>query len=297
MEFKEKLKQLRISKNMTQDDLAEKLYITRQSISKWEQGLSEPNLKTIKEICLIFDVSISELVDDAKTIVTTKEERQVKRENKLFLANGAFLIFGILLTAIFIRMMPKSIPVHWDINGNITRYGSKWETLIFMSLFALFFGISLFIHFYYAKNKREFLSGLAATQLMLLVFQTLLIIGYTWMAFSNVDEQHLIILAIVGMLLSLFMVLSIFSFPIFNPKRNVVFGFRTHFTLSNDKAWYKVNAFQSISGLIFSSIGLLIVLITFKEWNVYLLSLIIASLIPSFIYHEILRKRMKKEYR
>lgn len=294
MEFKEKLKQLRINKNMTQDDLALKLHITRQSISKWEQGLSEPNLDTIKEICLIFDVSISELVDNDKLIVTTKEERQLKGELKLFIANTAFLIFGILLTAVLIRMMPKSIPMHWDINGNITRYGPKWETLFFMGFFLFFFGNSSYIHFYYAKKQREFSSGLIPTQTILLVSQFVVTVGYMWMAFSNVDEMSLIIPAITGITLSLFIVLSIFLLPIFNKNRNVLFGLRTHFTLSNNIAWKKLNSFQSISALIFSSIGLLIVLITFKEWNVYLLSLIIVSLIPSFIYHEILRKRMKK---
>lgn len=292
MKFNEKLKQLRISKNMTQDDLAEKLHITRQSISKWEQGQSEPNLETIKEICLIFNVSISELVDDDKAIVTTKEERQLKLENKLFIANGAFLIFGTLLTVVLIRMMPQSIPMHWDINGNITRYGSKWETLFFMFFYLFFFGNSSFIHFYYAKNKREFSSGLIPTQTILLVSQFAATIWYIWMAFSNVDELSLMIPAITGMILSLFIVLSIFSSPIFNKKRNVLFGLRTNFTLSNNTAWKKINNFQSMSGLIFSSIGLLVVLITFKDWNAYLLSVVILSLIPSFIYHEILRKRM-----
>lgn len=294
MEFKEKLKQLRINKNMTQNDLAKKLHITRQSISKWEQGLSEPNLETIKEICLIFDVSISELIDDDNIVVTTKEKRLLILEDKLFIANGAFFIFGILLTAILIRMMPQSIPMHWDLNGNITRYGSKWETLFFLFFFLFFFGISSFFHFYYAKNKRKFLSSLVPIQIIFSVSQLAVIIWYIWMAFSNVEEMSLIITSIAGIMLSLFLVLSILSSPIFNKNRNVLFGLRTSFTLSSNIIWKKVNYFQSISGSIFSIIGILIVLFTFKEWNIYLLSLIIISTIPSFIFHEVLRKRTKK---
>lgn len=62
MGFNENLKRLRQRKNLTQDQLAEKLYISRQSISKWEQGVAEPNLETINKLTEILDCTIGDLI-------------------------------------------------------------------------------------------------------------------------------------------------------------------------------------------------------------------------------------------
>lgn len=64
MELKKKLKYLRKQKGLTQEDLAEKLNVSRQSVTKWESGKSLPNLENIKEISNIFSVSIDLLVGD-----------------------------------------------------------------------------------------------------------------------------------------------------------------------------------------------------------------------------------------
>ena len=64
MEFKKKLKYLRKQKGFTQEDLAEKLNVSRQSVTKWESGKSLPNLVNIKEILNIFSVSIDLLLGD-----------------------------------------------------------------------------------------------------------------------------------------------------------------------------------------------------------------------------------------
>lgn len=294
MKFDEKLKALRVSKNMTQNDSAEKLYISKQSISNWEQGLTEPNIETLKSICLIFDVSLSELLDDDKIIVTTKEERQIKVEYKLFLANGGFVLFVLLLTAILIRMMPKEIPMHWGWDGEITRYGSKWETLFFVFVFFFFFVMSSFIHFYYKKGEIKLTYGMVTTQIILLISQLASIIGYMVLAFLNLENLSDLIPTITGITLALFIVLSIFSHPFINKNRNVLFGFRTKLTLSNSIAWNKINSIQSISGLIFSSISFIVVLITFKQWSVYFLFSLLISMIPAIFYHNKFKKTLKK---
>ena len=60
----QRIKQARLAKNLTQEDLAEKLNVSRQSVTKWESGKSLPNLENIKEISNIFSVSIDLLVGD-----------------------------------------------------------------------------------------------------------------------------------------------------------------------------------------------------------------------------------------
>lgn len=57
-----KITKLRRSLDLSQEELANKLYITRQCLSKWELGLSVPNIDTIIQLTKIFDVSIDELL-------------------------------------------------------------------------------------------------------------------------------------------------------------------------------------------------------------------------------------------
>lgn len=62
MELKDKLVEFRQKNNMTQAELARKIKTTRQSISKWETGVSYPSLKNINKLCEIFKCSRKELV-------------------------------------------------------------------------------------------------------------------------------------------------------------------------------------------------------------------------------------------
>ena len=54
MEFNEKLVQLRKSRNMTQDELAEALYVSRAAVSKWESGRGLPSIDSLKDISKFF---------------------------------------------------------------------------------------------------------------------------------------------------------------------------------------------------------------------------------------------------
>ena len=62
MAFPEKLKALRLENGLTQDELGEKLYLSRTSISNYEQGKFEPNIETIIDISDLFNVTIDELL-------------------------------------------------------------------------------------------------------------------------------------------------------------------------------------------------------------------------------------------
>ena len=56
------LRQLRQRNHLTQDQLAEKLFVTRQAVSRWEAGETTPNVETLKELSRLFDVSINTLL-------------------------------------------------------------------------------------------------------------------------------------------------------------------------------------------------------------------------------------------
>lgn len=67
MKFSERLKQLRIEANLTQEELGEKLYVTRQAISNYEQGRGLPSIDTLCKISTLFNVSLDELLQTTAT--------------------------------------------------------------------------------------------------------------------------------------------------------------------------------------------------------------------------------------
>ena len=73
MNFGEKLKSLRIKHELSQKNLAEKLNVSIQSITKWETQNSMPDIENLKSIARIFDVTIDSLIYDEEDIETTDD--------------------------------------------------------------------------------------------------------------------------------------------------------------------------------------------------------------------------------
>ncbi|MFD1064935.1 zinc ribbon domain-containing protein [Oceanobacillus locisalsi] len=69
MEINKGLKDLRITHNLTQHEMAEKLMITRQAISRWENGETEPNIETLKLISKTFNISINTLLGSPRALI------------------------------------------------------------------------------------------------------------------------------------------------------------------------------------------------------------------------------------
>jgi len=68
METKDVLKSIREKNNLTQDEMAEKLFVTRQAVSRWETGETTPNIETLKQISTAFDVSINTLLGSPRKL-------------------------------------------------------------------------------------------------------------------------------------------------------------------------------------------------------------------------------------
>ena len=62
METRDILKNLRVKNNLTQEELAERIQVTRQAVSRWETGETQPNTDTLKLLSQVFDVSINTFV-------------------------------------------------------------------------------------------------------------------------------------------------------------------------------------------------------------------------------------------
>ena len=90
MEFNEKLQELRKQRGLTQEELAEKLYVSRTAISKWESGRGYPNIESLKAIAKFFSVTVDELLSSGE-VLTIAEENQKQTEKRF-----RDLAFGLL---------------------------------------------------------------------------------------------------------------------------------------------------------------------------------------------------------
>ena len=69
METKDVLYALRTKQELTQDELAEKIHVTRQAVSRWETGETVPNTETLKLLSKLFDVSINTLLGSPRKLI------------------------------------------------------------------------------------------------------------------------------------------------------------------------------------------------------------------------------------
>ena len=96
MDFKEKLKQLRLNKNISQEAIAKELMTSRSTYAKWENGIRLPDRTSLELIAKYFDVTIEELIDNKET--TNLSIKNNDRLNDLII--GLIVIASIIGTII-----------------------------------------------------------------------------------------------------------------------------------------------------------------------------------------------------
>lgn len=90
MEFHEKLQQLRKSRGMTQEELAQVLFVSRTAVSKWESGRGYPSIDSLKAISKFYSVTIDELLSGEEVMAIAEEDSLQKQK---YIKN---LVFGLL---------------------------------------------------------------------------------------------------------------------------------------------------------------------------------------------------------
>jgi transcriptional regulator with XRE-family HTH domain len=136
MIFGEKLKTERNKKGWSQEELAEKLFISRQSVSKWENGQNYPGIEIIIKISDLFGVTIDELLksDEELTKKVIKESKQLAHPKIKFLFDFFVLVgLALLVIKLVVLLLNKVTPLE------ITLYGGSffWN---FGSLFLMIAG-------------------------------------------------------------------------------------------------------------------------------------------------------------
>ena len=136
MEFNEKLKELRNSKGLTQEELAIALFVSRTAISKWESGRGYPSIDSLKEISSFFSITLDELVSGEKLISIAEKENRYRSQKLYGLLIGVIDICYFLL--VVLPLYPKSMGLYIA-SVNLFEYveTSPFNQKLYLGLFLL----------------------------------------------------------------------------------------------------------------------------------------------------------------
>ena len=76
MEFNEKLQELRKNQGLTQEELAQAIFVSRTAVSKWESGRGYPNIDSLKALADYFSVTVDELISPDEIITAAEDEKR-----------------------------------------------------------------------------------------------------------------------------------------------------------------------------------------------------------------------------
>ena len=122
IEFGEQLRRAREDKGMTQQTLAEQLFVTRQAVSKWERGERYPDLPTTKKISEILDVSLDDLLS-GKDMVKEVERNPVV-ENKA-VNNMMLVLYALVVFTCFFNVVGHISALHSE-GANLSEMGGAY---------------------------------------------------------------------------------------------------------------------------------------------------------------------------
>ncbi len=125
MKFEEKLIKLRKEKALSQEELGEKLNVTRQTISKWELGQSKPDMDKMKDMSNLFGVSLEELTNDE---IELKEKKIKNDENKRIIIIVLIIVASLIVLGMIIKVVFVGKIFNYVMNGSDTVQGLFNET-------------------------------------------------------------------------------------------------------------------------------------------------------------------------
>ena len=173
MEFNEKLQKLRKEQNLTQEELAEKLFVSRTAISKWESGRGYPSIDSLKAIAKYFHITIDELIGNEEII--TLAEQDIKEHNKKHTA----LICGVLDCFVALLLFLPLFGNADSSGASVTVFSltgvSGWLKIVFIVAIGLtvlngFCGVVLGSFDKPIWNRRSVVTGLGLSILAVVLF-------------------------------------------------------------------------------------------------------------------------------
>lgn len=173
MEFKDKLLSLRKEKGLTQEQLAELLFVSRTAISKWESGRGYPSLASLQEIAKYFSITIDELINQEEIIKAAEIEKQQNSDK--FVNIVANLEDLLLISLLFLPIFRNGN--NSTINASLFHLSDVelWIKISFISIISLSIlnGLCGFIISFFDKpvwNKHRLYTGLALSSIGVIFF-------------------------------------------------------------------------------------------------------------------------------
>ena len=171
MEIGNKINQLRKLSGMTQEQLAEKLNVSRQTISKWESDSTSPDLESIVKISRIFHVSLDDLLKEGEAGGANKTDEQItledlmkinlhNRKMTLLLISGLiFIMVSILNFAYVIALQSTTLSTQYMlyryiVTGQYENAPIDYMRLMIPSIIAAAIGVILFISYTIERRKK-----------------------------------------------------------------------------------------------------------------------------------------------
>ena len=171
MEIGNKINQLRKLSGMTQEQLAEKLNVSRQTISKWESDSTSPDLESIVKISRICHVSLDDLLKEGEAGVANKIDEQItledlmkinlhNRKMTLLLISGLiFIMVSILNFAYVIALQSTTLSTQYMlyryiVTGQYENAPIDYMRLMIPSIIAAAIGVILFISYTIERRKK-----------------------------------------------------------------------------------------------------------------------------------------------
>lgn len=104
MDFAEKLKTLRKDSGLTQQEVADKIYVSRSLYAKYESGLSVPNKETLQKMALLFNTGVNDLISSEETTFMVVEEQKTVQTLKNVTLIGSSVICVLYIVFYFIPL-------------------------------------------------------------------------------------------------------------------------------------------------------------------------------------------------
>ncbi len=277
--FGDNLKKYRLSNNLSQSELAAKLYVSRQCVSKWEKGKTQPDIDTINKISELLNVSADDLLKEKTAAKATGGAGKL-----LFILN---IFAGVFCVSAFIalwKFMPEKIPAHWT-NGVLDRYGSRNEILLNIITALIFTALDVGI--YAAAKRIADRRGLYIAHGVILFFQA----AYLTFIFVLYCKYLTDVLSFITCLSSsILLCVSVAMHPKIS-KPNLLLGVRTSDTLKSPEIWQKTNALACYLFAALSFMIYIIALLCGLRFPFLLLLLYIVPTIAVVIYAKLLSRK------
>ena len=173
MEFNKKLQDIRKRHKLTQEQLSQKLNISRTAVSKWESGRGFPNIEALKNISKFFNIPIDQLLSGEELLDAAESDNKIKRYKLISLVFGIYDF--MFISFIFLPLYGKLVGDYiysvnlFQLTNNSWIQTSYYITFITICLFGV---IEIIFHFFdNEKIQRAFMaSSLFMHSIAVLIF-------------------------------------------------------------------------------------------------------------------------------